>query len=178
MRKYFGAIILYLVFIMIWIFIALISFLAYNYAMFTCFEDLYGIWSLWLGMVITILAILSPLYIRLLKIKEWKTALISIFISILFVVIAFGSYSFTISQFKEFTPVKWEQYPRQRAEMLEDLKVTYSVIGMTEAEATLLLGKPDEISKDDFFLYYYEYGYIRFILDDGDVTSVENIDYF
>ena len=159
-------------YILIWVFIGLVSLSFHELAGFTVFEDFYGRWILWLGGILTISAFLSPLYLRLFLKKKLKAALLSFAITIIFVLSSWGLLWFTESQFLEFTPEKWEQYPRQRFMMVEDLEANHGFIGMTADEVVSILGVPDLFSKDRGLRYNYMLGSIIFNTRDGAVVSI------
>lgn len=180
MKKRVNAIkfIFYLIYVLFWTVTALLTFISYNYALFTCFEDLYGQWSLWVGLCVAILIALSPIYLRLFIPNKWLVPLIALILSVAFIVVSIGVYQITILQFKEFTPSKWDAYPRQRVVMLDDLCKNYNIIGMSKSEAETILGQPDEVTDNDSIVYSYEFGFIEFFCTDGVISSIDEVDYF
>lgn len=171
-------IIAYLIYILFWTFTAVLTFILYNYAVFSCFEDLYGQWSLWLGLFIAVVILLSPIYLRLFIQNKWLVPLIALAISVIFLIGGIGLYKVTIIHFKEFTPAKWDAYPRQRIVMLDNLKEKYNIIGMSKSEVEIILGKPDEITDKNSIIYSYEFGYIEFVCTDDVISSINEVDYF
>ena len=86
---------------------------------------------------------------------------------------------FTISahHFSKFTPDLWDEYPRQRVEMLEDFKQRYINQGITRYELIKLLGEPYETSQNRID-YSFGTGSISFYINnDGNIDYVSVNDY-
>jgi len=148
--------------------------IAFEKGVITVFYDFYGSWSVWFGLSIACFIFIAPLYLRIFIKKEWYIALFAILMTIIFILGALIFLNKTESQFKDFTPEKWKQYPRQRHLMIEDLKFKHNIIGMNSDEVKSILGAPD-IIYETRFSYSFEYGYIDIFFEDNKVRNIEII---
>ena len=170
---YVAKVFLMLFLIMIWVLIGLVALSFHDYEGFVIFEDFYGKWSLWVGAGLALLAFLSSLYLMVFVKKRWMTVL-SLALPIILVLTFWGALSFVNSQLGEFTPDKWERYPRQRYIMLESLEANHGIIGMITDEVISILGEPDYFSQDKLE-YEHGMGFIVFRTRDDVVVSMMSI---
>ena len=170
-------VILYSIFITMWIFLFFYMSLAFKAGLFSCFNDLYGNKWIFVGLLLTLIALLSPLYVRIVVKKERYIALLSIIICVMYALSVVCCYNFSSNQFKDFTVEKWREYPNQRFLMLDDLKERHMIIGMSNSQVILLLGQPNKII-DNTYIYEYDYGYIEVVFRDCLVNSISATNYF
>lgn len=140
----------YIFYVLIWLFDIkwmglLVGTAGYTYAI----DDYFGIVFLNYYVAIKCILLFAPLIIRLvvLFIKNEKKKkrvlpfcwLVSIIVSILILCLDI----FCTSKFRTFEPELWQQYPRQRNVMREDLENRNLLEGMTMDEVEAFLGKAD-----------------------------------
>lgn len=116
------------------------------------YEDAFGVWIKYAGIIYIILSITSILYLRLFIKKEWVIQVVAYLMSIIFV---FSSYILLIKgdeKFEHFTTEYWVEYPQRRMTMYFNLVEDYKLIGYTYQEIENLLGKPDAV-KDNEYIY-------------------------
>ncbi len=177
MRNKIINIMLYLILMAMWIYLFLYIQLSIKAGLFSCFMDLYG--KMWIvaGLLLTLIALLSPLYLRAFVKKERHVSLLSIIICVSYALIIICWYSFSSNQFKDFTVEKWRKFPNQRILMLDDLKECHMIIGMSKDQVIILLGQPNKVI-DNMYIYEYDYGYIEVSFLNDLVNSITATDYF
>ena len=159
---------LYLIYLFLWFCIIGFALAVNKFGLFSVYSDTYGGWIIWFGVIIAVLSLVCPLYLRRLvkkeedaTSKELKTSGLSIALTVLFVVLSFGSYFITAMQYSDFTTQKWLDYPRQRVIMIDDLRNNHSIIGMDYEQVIHLLGTPDGVTDYGSLLYSYGTGEIK-----------------
>lgn len=168
---------LYLILIVMWLYLFLYAQLSFEAGLFSCFNDLYGNKWIFVVLLLTLIALSAPLYLRLLVKKELYILLLSIIICAGYALSVLYWYNLSNNQFKDFTVEKWREFPNQRILMLDDLKECHMIIGMSNDQVISLLGQPDKII-DETYIYEYDYGYIEVSFGNGLVNSIIATDYF
>ena len=161
---------LYLLYIVLWIFIVFLCILANINGMFYTFVDAWGNWSVYVGFLLAVMVFFSPLFLMLWRKKHLNVSKIlipifSIFITGIFLFFSFATFFISASQFRTFTEEKWKEYPRQRYIMLDDMKEKHGIVGMTSVQIAELLGKPDEVTLYESWIYDCEYNSIEVRFD-------------
>lgn len=173
------SVVLFLLYIALWIAIANFCVIADINGMFYVFVDAWGEWSVYSGLLIALTVLLSPLVLWLLLKRESINKgifipVISIFLTVVFVIFSFSAFYISAEQFRVFSEEKWQDYPRQRYIMLDDLKNRYGIVGMNNNQIFDLLGKPDEISYYNTWIYNCEYCFIEiYFNDNNEAVSIE-----
>lgn len=142
----------------------------------SCFNDYWGAWIITVGIIILIGVFAFPIYTYKLFKDKLLLMKMSFLITVIFLVVSFGAWYFTQSRFKDFTPERWQQYPRQRVTMIEDLKKEHNIIGMNKNNVIDLLGEPYETTNGGALKYSFDYGYIEVLFSKGKVTSLYVVD--
>ena len=78
-------------------------------------------------------------------------------------------------RFKDFTPEKWADYPRQRPQMMVSLKEDYAIIGMSRDDIVMLLGEPSDEDESSLRYYYDRHLYIEFLFSDGKLSDTHTV---
>ena len=134
--------------------------------MFYTFVDAWGEWSVYAGLLLALIVLLSPIFLvflrkRYLNIRICRIPALSILITIAFVFVSLAAFFVSAGRFQTFTEEKWEAYPRQRYIMLNDLKSKYEIAGMHSNQVAALLGDPNEITAYGSWIYSCEYNFIE-----------------
>lgn len=164
------SIILLLFYIALWILIIAFCILADMNGMFYTFVDAWGEWSVYAGLLLALIVLLSPIFFvflrkRYLNISICLIPALSILITIAFVFVSLTAFFVSAGRFQTFTEEKWEEYPRQRYIMLDDMKEKYGIVGMTGNQISELLGDPDEITAYQSWIYSCEYNFIEIVFN-------------
>ena len=141
---------------------------------FTPVTDLLGKWPFWLGDIALICIIISPFFLHRKLKRKWLSPIIAFAASIVFVICAFTISGICCSKFKDFTPEKWAEYPRQRVRMMDGLKAEYDIIGMSRDEIVGLLGEPEYMGEsvyEDTLTYRSNCSRIDFYFTDGKLSD-------
>ena len=163
-------IVLFLLYIVLWIFIVSFCILANMNGIFYTFIDAWGKWSVYVGFLLAVMVFLSPFFLMLwrkkhLNVSKTLIPIFSIFITVIFLFFSSVTFFISASQFRTFTEAKWEEYPRQRYIMFDDMKEKYGIVGMTSNQITELLGNPDEVTSYESWIYDCEYNFIEIRFD-------------
>ena len=117
------------------------------------FRDAYGIWSVYLGVILMAGAFLSVFYLRGFVKKKINVYVIAYLLTMLFLVIGTIFYHIADDKFSLFSREKWIQYPQRRISMYFDLKQSMVLENYTKENITELLGPPDKIDVDGTYIY-------------------------
>ena len=170
-KRYFRillSILLCVPFFLFWWFILLISSISYNEGFLSVFEDAFGKWAVWLGLIGAFLAFSSILYLRFFIKKEWIVHLIAYGMTISFFIFGLVFAHAGEEQFRIFTTEKWMNYPARRITMYFNLVEEYNVNGYSSQMIEQLLGKPDNITDDGTYVYDDNHNNAVYVKFDGE----------
>ena len=141
---------------------------------FSLYEDAFGAWMLWILCIISIATACSIFFLRLFIKKRWTVNIIAYSLAI--VVFASSNIIADIgfTRFENFTTEKWVAYPLQRSTMYYDFVEKYDIIGKTADEIESLLGKPDEISEANSYVYATSNNAVFVKFEDGKATDISH----
>lgn len=165
-------ILLFLFYIALWILIIAFCILADMNGMFYTFVDAWGEWSVYVGLLLALFVFLSPILFVLLRKRYLNISIrlipaLSILITIAFVFVSLTAFFVSAGRFQTFTKEKWEEYPRQRYIMLDDMKENYGIVGMDSDQISNSLGDPNEITAYGSWIYSCDYNFIEITFNEN-----------